>query len=216
MARSNLEPEPEKLQIRRALAAAPATATIVPDVVRSDDTGDEPEVPPPPDRPESQSGSGARKQSRPATGHPARRYADLPRDRSQRPMDHAVHAPTSPPPFPAPARNSNGSLNPSQVDGNFYDDELPPELFDREERTSGRPLRPSCMWPAFRRYLLIQIYRAPNRRIIKKGIGYEHPGPKPAFRRWHADDARRSDPDHSGRCVVHQPAWPSHAGATGR
>jgi len=37
------------------------------------------------------------------------------------------------PPFPAPARNSNGSLNETQVDGAFYDDELPPELFDREE-----------------------------------------------------------------------------------
>ncbi len=37
------------------------------------------------------------------------------------------------PPFPTPARNSNGSLNQTQVDGEFYDDELPPELFDREE-----------------------------------------------------------------------------------
>ena len=37
------------------------------------------------------------------------------------------------PPFPAPSRNSNGSLNQNQVDGEFYDDELPPELFDREE-----------------------------------------------------------------------------------
>jgi len=37
------------------------------------------------------------------------------------------------PPFPAPARNSNGSVNDSQVEGEFYDDELPPELFDREE-----------------------------------------------------------------------------------
>ena len=37
------------------------------------------------------------------------------------------------PPFPAPARNSNGSLNETQVEGEFYDDELPPELFDQEE-----------------------------------------------------------------------------------
>ncbi len=37
------------------------------------------------------------------------------------------------PPFPAPARNSNGSLNQTQEDGAFYDDELPPELFDRDE-----------------------------------------------------------------------------------
>ena len=36
------------------------------------------------------------------------------------------------PPFPAPARNSNGSLTPIP-EGEFYDDELPPELFDREE-----------------------------------------------------------------------------------
>jgi len=36
-------------------------------------------------------------------------------------------------PFPAPASHSNGSLVPHQVDGEFYDDELPPELFDREE-----------------------------------------------------------------------------------
>ena len=40
---------------------------------------------------------------------------------------------TPTPPFPAPSRNSNGSLNQNQVDGEFYDDELPPELFDREE-----------------------------------------------------------------------------------
>ena len=39
----------------------------------------------------------------------------------------------SPVPFPAPSRNSNGSLNPPRIDGEFYDDELPPELFDREE-----------------------------------------------------------------------------------
>ena len=36
-------------------------------------------------------------------------------------------------PFSAPARNSNGSLAPNRVEGEFYDDELPPELFDREE-----------------------------------------------------------------------------------
>jgi len=36
-------------------------------------------------------------------------------------------------PFPAPARNSNGSVDETQTDGQFYDDELPPELFDREE-----------------------------------------------------------------------------------
>ncbi len=36
-------------------------------------------------------------------------------------------------PFPAPARNSNGSIKPSPVDPEFYDDELPPELFDRDE-----------------------------------------------------------------------------------
>ncbi len=40
---------------------------------------------------------------------------------------------SSPSPFPAPARNSNGSLNPANVNGEFYDDELPPELFDQEE-----------------------------------------------------------------------------------
>lgn len=43
-----------------------------------------------------------------------------------------AYAAPSPSPFPAPSRHSNGSLNP-QIDGDFYDDELPPELFDREE-----------------------------------------------------------------------------------
>ena len=37
------------------------------------------------------------------------------------------------PPFPAPARNSNGSVRQPAADADFYDDELPPELFDREE-----------------------------------------------------------------------------------
>jgi len=37
------------------------------------------------------------------------------------------------PPFPAPARNSNGSVRPHPADAEFYDDELPPELFDRDE-----------------------------------------------------------------------------------
>ncbi len=44
-----------------------------------------------------------------------------------------AYAAPFPSPFPAPARHSNGSLNPPQIDGDFYDDELPPELFDREE-----------------------------------------------------------------------------------
>lgn len=44
-----------------------------------------------------------------------------------------AYASPSPSPFPAPARNSNGSLNPPRTEGDFYDDELPPELFDREE-----------------------------------------------------------------------------------
>lgn len=43
-----------------------------------------------------------------------------------------AYAAPSPSPLQAPARHSNGSLNP-QADGDFYDDELPPELFDREE-----------------------------------------------------------------------------------
>ncbi len=38
-----------------------------------------------------------------------------------------------PAPFPAPARHSNGSINQTLIDGEFYEDELPPELFDREE-----------------------------------------------------------------------------------
>lgn len=42
-------------------------------------------------------------------------------------------ASSSPSPLPAPARPSNGSLNPPRVQGEFYDDELPPELFDRDE-----------------------------------------------------------------------------------
>jgi hypothetical protein len=37
------------------------------------------------------------------------------------------------PPFPAPARNSNGSVKPAPADAEFYDDELPPELSDRDE-----------------------------------------------------------------------------------
>ncbi len=40
---------------------------------------------------------------------------------------------TPTPPFPAPARNSNGSIDQTRTDGAFYDDELPPELFDRDE-----------------------------------------------------------------------------------
>ncbi len=36
-------------------------------------------------------------------------------------------------PYPAPASHSNGSIAPAPADGQFYDDELPPELFDREE-----------------------------------------------------------------------------------
>ena len=39
----------------------------------------------------------------------------------------------APTPFPAPPRNSNGSVAPEPAAGEFYDDELPPELFDREE-----------------------------------------------------------------------------------
>jgi hypothetical protein len=34
---------------------------------------------------------------------------------------------------PSPLPTGNGSLNPARIDGDFYDDELPPELFDREE-----------------------------------------------------------------------------------
>lgn len=37
-----------------------------------------------------------------------------------------------PTPFPAPSRNSNGSLRPA-FDGEFYDDDLPPELYDEDE-----------------------------------------------------------------------------------
>lgn len=39
----------------------------------------------------------------------------------------------TPQPFPAPARNSNGSVRQPVAEADFYDDELPPELFDREE-----------------------------------------------------------------------------------
>ncbi len=36
-------------------------------------------------------------------------------------------------PFPAPARHSNGAIPARSSGDDFYDDELPPELFDREE-----------------------------------------------------------------------------------
>ncbi|MGZ3304498.1 MAG: hypothetical protein ACXU8U_01450 [Asticcacaulis sp.] len=36
-------------------------------------------------------------------------------------------------PFSAPARHSNGSLRQTTFDGEFYDDDLPPELYDEDE-----------------------------------------------------------------------------------